>query len=228
MKIRDFICSNDIVLNDYTTYPTYVRKMRITKSLNEYNLDEFLKHNNYYIVGLHTTRLTDFEISQIKNNGLNCGEKEFLITKVQNLPNTIEQNIKVELLKFLQDKEPKANDCICCGYGYLDLINDIRRTRIFAQHWGGETIYDYYTDYTRKNQKRLKYIQEKLAQISYPCIVLLRIPYHVFSESINYYSLFSLLSKRNYKDITGSLNVKTKHLEVIDIIKLDSEYTILR
>ena len=227
MKIRDFVSSTDIVLNDYRTYPSFVRKMKTTNSLNEYELNNFLVNNNFSIVGLHTTRLTENEIEQIKNARMNCGDKDCLVNKVKNLPNSIDNSIKNELLEFLKTKTPKADNCICCGYGYLDLIKDVRKTRIFAQYWGGETIYDYYTDDTKKNQLRLRYIEKKLNEISYPCVVLLRIPYYLFSNSITYHSLYSLLLDNCYKNITGSLNVYTKHLEVIDIIKLDSEYLVL-
>lgn len=227
MRIKDFVSSTDIVINDYRTYPSFVRKMKTTRLLNEYELNNFLINNNFSIVGLHTTRLTENEIEQIKNTGLNCGDKDFLVNKVKNLPNSIDDSIKNELLNFLQTKTPKADNCICCGYGYLDLIEDARYTRIFAQHWGGETIYDYYTDDTRKNQQRLKYIEKKLNEISYPCVVLLRIPYYLFFKSTIYHSLYSLLLNNCYKNITGSLNVRTEHLEVIDIIKLDSEYIFL-
>lgn len=228
MKIRDFVSSTDIVLNDYRTYPTFVRKMKYANILDEYELNNYLVNKNFSIVGLHTTRLTESEIELIKTTGLNCGDKYLLINKVKNLPNSIDDSIKEELLNFLRTKTPKADNCICCGYGYLDLDKDPKTTRIFAQHWGGETIYDYYTDDTRKNKQRLKYIEKKLNDISYPCVVLLRIPYSLFSDSILYHSLYSFLSKSCYKNITGSINVYTKHLEVINVIKLDSEYIVLK
>lgn len=69
-KIRELLKSNDIIPNIVSTYPT--------DALNVNSENDFFsclkKHNSHFLC-YHITRLTEYEINEIKNNGLSWGCK---------------------------------------------------------------------------------------------------------------------------------------------------------
>ncbi len=226
-KLRTNLNNTDWLPNVEDTYPPdllYLRTGPYEEDLEELFYSK-LYESNYSIIGYHCTRLTKFEIENIKNHGLSFGGKELIIKKVSNLPNELNK-YKLKLVDLIhQDNSTQADDQICFSYGFLDLDNDPAYDKIFLKNWGGESIYKYYDnpyskDFSPQEQQEIK---EKLRKISIPCIIVLRCPLKV-----EYNLNFSHISKKfmRYSDDVETLRgamviTKDVKFEVVEIVDLN-------
>lgn len=219
------LTNKDIIINNKRTWPKEV--FEILKKSNcdmiESDLAHYLSANNYSLIGIHCTRLTDFEIVDIKSNGLEIASKELFIKKINNLPNTISKAIKSELTSHINSlSEIQAKDQICCSCGFLDLKKDDKLDKIFTKNWGGETIYNYYdrnggeTDHQRK-------IGNLINRISYPCLIIIKAKIYSNTSLYNEYSSLIRQGLKNcFKRLSTSFYIKNKEVEVLDIININS------
>ena len=94
-KIKELLKSNDIIPNIASTYPI--------DALNVNSEKEFIacikKHNCNFLC-YHITRLTEYEINDIRNNGLSWGSKTLCLNKIANLPSCCDW-FKDELIKHI-------------------------------------------------------------------------------------------------------------------------------
>lgn len=216
LRIRNLLIEKDIIPNIIETYPN-----NALLAPTEESFYGCLYGNNCNILCYHISRLTHEEIINIKKFGLVFGSKDLLYNKVKNLPSCCDW-FKAELIEHIKKlRETQADNAICASYGYLDLEKDPGCDNIFHINWGGETIYNYYDKGNRFRDERLQKIHETLQQISYPCIIILRVDIPTFCNS-ELHSLFARLKKtKDSKKIFGSLYIENTVPEVVDIIDLN-------
>lgn len=219
-KVRNKLKDKDIVINIEETYPEYLMDIKKKKEHNEDKFYEYIYQNNHSYILLHRTRLTDFEINDIKTNGMSLGGKDVLIKKIKNLPACCD-DIKPKLLSHVYNlRQTRADEAICSYFGNLHLANDDENDKVFWNYWGGESIYTYYIDESTPQKKE---IRERLQCQSKPCVILLRYPADI-EVSLEQKNLYNRFMNENISNIVGSIWVERIAPEVIDIVDL-SEYS---
>lgn len=143
---------------------------------NKYNIEftEFTKSfnalilsTNQQILCYHATRLMDYEVELIKQNGLRKCTQELRKEKIDNLlSNNIIDNQTYESLNkenILNVKgEARLNlTYVLWGYNILDISDDGQYAN-FLNYYGGEVVYKLCPDH----------IEKKLQQLSKPYVVL--------------------------------------------------------
>jgi hypothetical protein len=218
-KIKDHIKNGDIVINIEETYPDFILDMKRNNVYDEDLFFTYLYQNDFSFIAYHCTRLTDFEISEIKSNGMAKGGKELLRNKIMCLPKSCD-DIREELLNHIDGlRETQADSSICVSFGNLDLVTDKACDKIFTQFWGGESIYNFYDNTDSFTSKRLQYIKNKLQLISTPCIILLRCPKDA-QLALSYTYYYEKFMEQNIDELFGSMCIKNCIPEVLDIIDL--------
>lgn len=178
---------------------------RITTSI-----EEILKE--YLIVGIHCTKLMDYEISDIINNGLRPLNKDFANQRVEKLYK--KGLISKDLKNKLENKEEliaKNRNGKIFVFHCLSTLKDESGLNRLLGYWGGESLYAYI-----KNTKELK-------QIGTSCIVFTSI-------KIKELDIYPGLSKRmlafyfndNYYPHDTDSIIESK-LNVIRIIRKDEK-----
>lgn len=218
-SLRKIVKEKDIVFNIEETYPTFLLEMKLNKVYNEDLFYTYLYQNDFSFIAYHCTRLTDFEISEIKSKGMARGGKELLRSKITCLPKSC-VDIREELLNHVNGlRETQADSSIYVSFGNLDLVADKACDKIFTNYWGGESIYNFYDNIDGFTSKRLQYIKNKLQTISTPYIILLRCPKDAQAALSNTYYYENFMTK-NISELFGSMCIKNCVPEVIDIIDL--------
>ena len=221
-KIKSHIVYKDLIPNIKETYPQIALDMKINNTFDEEMLHTYLYQNKFCLVGYHCTRLTDFEINEIKAVGFSLGGKELLCKKVKKLPKECD-DIKNELLDYIGNLSyTQADSSIYFSFGKLNFDVDKGYDKIFTQNWGGETIYNYYDrHYKDKTEKEhMKYVKEKLQAVSKPCIILLRCPFGI-GDVREYTYFYDGLKNEAIENIFGSMCIKNYIPKVIDVIDLN-------
>lgn len=213
-KIRESLKSNDIIPNIVSTYPI--------EALNVNSENKFfacLKEHNCNFLCYHITRLTEYEINDIRNNSLSWGSKTLLRNKIANLPSCCDW-FKDELIKHITNlRETQAENMICLSYGYLDLEEDPAYDNIFHTNWGGETIYNYYDKGNCFQDEHSRKIYKTLQKISFPCLIIVRVTAHSFLSMPQF--LFEKIQNKNIEQISGSIEICDELPEIVDIINLN-------
>lgn len=224
LGVHFHITNNDIIPNDISTYPQEIVLMIQNAGTFEGDLFKFFESNNYNIICWHATRLTEKEIKDIEENGMNTDDHaDFFEQKIKDLPNQINIDIKRELLNHIENiKETQSEGRIYASYGVFDLENDYRGDKIFLKNWGGETIYNYYDNPYKKNQEHLNYIKEELRKVSYPCIVCLRISIQKLLQ-INpcfFVDFCNQIKNSDLQLFSGNLCTEKNNFEVVNVLKV--------
>ena len=203
-----------IFVNMIDTYPD--------GALRAETADEFydlLREEASGIICQHITRLTEQEIQSIKEHGLQLGSKEMLKSKINNLPDSCNW-FKKEMIDHIEQQPIRANNASCMSYGRIDWESDSACNKVFANNWGGENIYNYYDDGSICPDLRNKRIIEELKNISFPCVVLIKVSVNSFIKS-QLGCLFEKIKERGIENVTGAIYLENEKPEVIDVIRLD-------
>lgn len=157
-----------------------------------YSIYIYVKHKiKYYIYInkqefklIHFTRLMDYEIEEIKKNGMRILNNNLIKEKIYNLYknkiiNLREYNILLNKIKnFINYNQDNVNSnfnrIFFSNYDYGHMENNINQ---LIQKWGGEFIYRRYDDDKNYNKNSLEI---KLTRISKPYIIIINIPYYRF------------------------------------------------
>lgn len=170
-----------------------------------YNIQEIIK--NEFIVGIHCSRLIDYEIEEIKNNGLQILNSENAIDKINTAFNKgfLSNESRNDLLKIDVFNDNDRKGMLCC-FLCFSTLKESEGIDCFFESWGGESIY-----YFAKRKEELK-------KIGMPCLVLLSIK---ISELSFFYKLseIMLLIFFNASDATDPNTELEKDTEVIAIIR---------
>lgn len=213
-KIKRLLRTNDIIPNIVSTYPKDALKAK-----SEECFYSCLKENNCNIICYHISRLTEYEIQHILNNGLTMGTKQLFRTKINNLPNCCNW-FKNELLYHIDNlRYTQAENAICASYGFLDLEEDLACDNIFHTNWGGETIYNHYDHGDRFYDEHCKKIHSTLQKISYPCLIIVRVTAKSFCSCLN--SLYEKIKSEDINKISGAIEITDVLPEIVEIIDLD-------
>jgi len=212
--IRELLKSNDIIPNIASTYPIDALNVN-----SEKEFVECIKNHNCNFLCYHITRLTEYEINDIRNNGLSWGSKTLCLNKIANLPSCCDW-FKDELIKHITNlRDTQADDMICLSYGYLDLDEDPAYDNIFHTNWGGETIYNYYDKGDGFQNEHSRKIHNTLQKISFPCLIIVRVTAHSFFSLPKL--LFEKIQNENKEQISGSIEISNELPEIVDIIDLN-------
>lgn len=123
------------------------------------NLEVILE--KYNIVGFHCTKLMDYEVSDIQNNGLNPLNKNFSNQRIEKLyrKGFISKDLKSELINKDELDDEYRKGRIFVFHCLSTLKDEWGLNRLFG-YWGGESLYTYL-----KNTNELK-------SIGISCIIL--------------------------------------------------------
>lgn len=218
------ITPQDILLNNINTYPRFIVDSIKNKTIDKANCDNYLNSNNYNIVVFHCSRLTLYEIENIKTNGLKFGSKKLFYDKITNLPSNVRKETKENLINHIRNlKEIQAESSICVSFGKLDFNKDKGYDKIFTLNWGGETIYNYYDKGDNFDDEYLKSVKEELDLVSIPCIICVRLKNKDIFDKISLYDIIS--EQDNVEEYFGSnwisSNVATQIIDIVNLCEYD-------
>ena len=222
--LKSLIQPKDIVPNLIETFPSEFKN----KLFGEEEFYSYLVKNQYNCVCYHITRLTENELIDIKNNGIKFGNKEFLISRINNLPSDYKE-IKEFLLKNIEvefSNESDENNLVFAFYGRLDLKNNIADNNSFFNNWGGEAIYRYIDRNDNFSDPFLRRTHEKLQRISKPYLIVLRTSENIslITQSGNIYKDYV---SSNTNNSFGSFAL-TEIPETIKTIELTDEKIMIK
>ncbi|MGF1832182.1 hypothetical protein [Photobacterium sanguinicancri] len=136
------------------------------------------------LVGYHCTKLTPYEIEDVRLNGMKLQNLESLKQRVLRLESTAEitETVAKELISINQaDDRNRAGMLWFCFYEpHLAGFYGIQR---FFKSWGGEALYNHHEN--RKNTG------EVLKKIGVPCVIKARVVIESLKES--YYPCSALI-----------------------------------
>ena len=219
VNIKSLIQPKDIVPNLIETFPAELK----SKTFSEEKFYSYLAENQYNFVCYHITRLTEDELIDIKNNGMKFGNKQFLISRINNLPSGHE-DIKELLLNNIElefSNNSDENNLFFVFFGCLDLKNNIADNNSFFNNWGGEAIYRYIDEGDNFSNPILKSVHERLQKISKPYLIVLRTSENI-SQTIQSGNIYQDYISSNTNNTFGSFAL-TEIPEVIKIIDLTED-----
>lgn len=214
-------------LKQTTGYADPFLKMNKYHDKYEEYFNEFhniVKNTHFTLICYHATRLTKYEVNDIRENGLRCFDKETITKKIDLLYNNKYISLKEKnfLIKknLLNQEQDRANK-IFYVTGYYDIsYNSHNKSFIFdcLNNYGGEIIYN-----LTENAKLL----EKLKSHSNPYIVILQIN----SKKIDTYQLANLIFKnfnsKTLNFISCCENSCTNISSILDIVSVNKNSKIV-
>ena len=211
---------NDILINDISTYPKDLQKLMQSKEFCEKDFVKYFNNkSNYNVIGVHFTRLFDYEIDDILFNGLHSDDTEDYRIKIKRMPIEFE-SYKNDLLNYVSNqKNKRSNGKIYFDIGKIEINDD---NIDLLKYWGGETLYSYYTNpYDIREEFEL--LKKKFLEYTYPCMVILSMQaYKFFNEFYNNLSILSEIKSNkivNYgnEHYTNKINIKVVNVTPINI-----------
>jgi hypothetical protein len=213
--IGNLLTENEIIINDLSTYPKEITDKIETKVLCEDDLQNFFYKSKYNVVGVHLTRLFNYEIDDIKINGLNSDSDISYRKKILNMPSEFDK-YKNELIKFVCNQNNKRSN----GYIYFDVgkIQIDICNEIFLKNWGGETLYCYY-DHLRGMSKYEKQLAAELRKKTIPCAIIIKAnAYTFFTSFLKNEDLLENMLSGNIQDYRNECCVEQSYVKVIDVV----------
>lgn len=168
--------------------------------------------NQHSIIGIHCTKLLDWEIKDIEETGLKPLDRTFANKRVEKAfkAKLISKELKTKLIDKKELSEVYKKGCIWF-FHCLDTLKDENGVNKFLGLWGGESLYN-----SVKNNQELK-------NIGIPCIVFTSI-------KINELDMYPKLSERMisfyFNDncfVYDNDSVLNTNLKVLRIVRRDEE-----
>ncbi|MBE7646139.1 hypothetical protein [Tenacibaculum finnmarkense] len=221
-EIIDIIKNNENLLKEFLKKESHIDKLAIEDVMLRYNRPENIYRKQwdiiineidnmleqYSIVGIHCTKLLDWEIEDIKQNGLKPLSKTCIKNKIEKAfkQNFLSIRLKDKLINKKEVNEDNRKGNIYVFHCLENLRDERGLNRLFGL-WGGESLYSYIKD------------NQELKNIGTPCIAFTSI-------KINEINFNPELSKRiiaiyfndNYFDHDTDSVIKTD-LKVLRIVK---------
>lgn len=223
----NFFSKRDIILNDICTYPKELLNELIKKEFDEDDFPNYFYINSAYsVVGVHFTRLMDWEIRDIEQTGLQSDNFIDYSKKIDRLPTEFDE-FKFQLKQFVKANRRSHNQI------YFDVgrVNLYYGNAIFLKNWGGETLYCYYDNQFRNKTAEKVELGRKLRNISTPCVVIVRT--NAYEFFINYCDIQGLTESiktnqiQNYSNEARIDKEKVSVVGVIPIKEVSSLYGLL-
>ena len=206
---------NDILINEFNTYPENLKKQMRCKEFCEDDFKNyFYEKTHYNVVGVHFTRLFDYEISNIKTYGLHSDDSTDYYSKIQRLPSEFD-DYKRELIAFVEAPFHKRSH----GKIYFDVgkIDIYFGNSVFLKNWGGETLYCYYDSLKYKDKDLL--LANRLRKQTIPCVVIVKVnAYQFFAEFKNNEGLIESIQNNDLLNYKNEVSIDKDEVSVIDVI----------
>lgn len=212
------ITTNDIIINEKNTYPKSLIRQMACEDFQEYDLVEFFRNQVHFnIIGVHFTRLFDYEIKDVKNYGLHSDDTVDYERKINRMPKEF-QCYKHDLIKYISNQRNKrSNGRIYFDIGRIEITID---NSVFLENWGGETLYSYYTN-PENNRQDLENLKGKLKKNTCPCMVIIRMcANQFFDEYPDNKSIVNYCKSNNIMNYEGEHCSDGKFIKVVDVIPL--------
>jgi hypothetical protein len=222
-NILDLIQRNEIYLKEFLSYEKKKRqekdfKKRIKLSPNKNKelwdstlneISEELKGQN--IVGIHCTKLMDYEITEVQEVGLLPLNKEHAIKRVEKLyrKGFISKKLKDEITNKSELEDSNRVGAVYVFHDTKTLKNEYGLRKLFC-FWGGEAIFQYL-----KNPKPLFFL-------GIPCIVVVSINSNDIDLSCFAETMLCIYFKNGYKRLSMESAIDRK-LKVLEVIQRDSK-----
>ncbi len=213
---RTVLTSNDIVINDITTYPKELLKDIFCGGTGATLKKFFGSETSYSVIGVHFTRLFDKEICDIRKHGLRSDDFEDYSRKIQQLPKEFD-DYKSKLISYVNNPCNRQSDGkIYFDIGKIEINGD---NAVFLENWGGETLYNYYCPFNQNNE--LRRLGDMLRHNSTPCIVIIRInAQKFFSEYINNDILVDCIRNEKLLFYRDEFCINKDDVQVVDVMPL--------
>lgn len=214
------LTATHILINDISTYPKDLQNLMQRKEFCGYDFKKYFNENTHYnVIGVHFTRLFDYEIEDIKINGLHSDCTIDYKRKISCMPKDF-ASYKNDLLNYVSNqKNKRSNGKIYFDIGKIEITDD---NIDLLKYWGGETLYSYYTN-PYDIREEFEVLKNKLLEHTYPCIVVLSTQaYKFFNEFYDNLSILNgIKSNRivNYENehCTNKVNIKVVNVIPINI-----------
>lgn len=214
--LKNSLTTNDILINEISTYPKNIINQIMSEGYSEDIFKNYFYENtNFNVIGVHFTRLFNYEIDDIKANGLHSDGSADYNLKIQRLPSEFD-NYKPKLIAHIENPLNKRSD----GYVYFDVgrIELYYGNSVFLKHWGGETLYTYY-DKLVNTDKELIQLGNRLRKLTIPCIVIVKVnAYKFFVEFKDEEDLVEYIQENQLSGYKNELWIDKDEVEVFDII----------
>lgn len=213
------LTTDDILINDMNTYPLYLKKLVASKEFYEGDFVKyFYKSTNYNVIGVHFTRLFDYEIEDIKINGLHSDNTEAYRRKINRMPKEFE-SYKNDFFKHISNlKNKRSNGKIYFDVGKIEITED---NIDLLKFWGGETLYSFYTNpYSIRQDFEL--LKKMLKEHTYPCMVALSMQaFRFFNEFYDNLSILNGIKSNRVKNYENEHCTNKNNVKVIDVIPIN-------
>lgn len=217
--IKNKISTIDIIINDLSTYPKDLIREIMVKDFKIVDFKNYFRNSYYNVVGVHFTRLFDYEISNININGLHSDDTSDYKAKINLMPKKYDE-YKNDLLNYISKQENKrSKGAVYFDVGNVCITDD---NRIFLENWGGETLYSYYDNPYCENEdiKKLKWM---LKADTCPCAVVLRVKANQFFEYFpDTETLIDCIKKGCISEYVNEHLMDKNSVNVLNIIPINS------
>lgn len=211
--ISDLRESNSILLNDIKSYPA-----EIINIIKNSQFDDRLLLN-FNIIGVHFTRLFDYEVEDIKIHGLHSDDTADYKSKINRMPKEFNK-FKLDLIKYVSAPKNKRSDGnIHFDVGKIEITED---NIIFLKCWGGETLYSIFESSTF-NKQDSEQLQIMLAKNTSPYMVVVCMQaFQFFAEYADNKSIKNCIESNTIKNYEGEHFTDKSNIRVIDVIPIKS------
>lgn len=164
------------------------------------------------LVGIHCTKLMDYEIEEIIKNGLMPLEKSYAINRVNKLYKNglISEKLKNEIANKSELEENERVGKVFTFYNIstLQFEDGLRK---FFTYWGGESIFQYLED------------SSELRKIGIPCIIFISMNIENIPQNIKLGERFLCIFFNDYYCPTGMEFSFNKKIDVLKVIQRDNK-----
>lgn len=225
----DYIEENIEIINDYFVGRKKSNSSSLYTNKNyediESKFKEILLNTDCELICYHATRLVNYEVEDIKQNGLMISTEDFINKKIDllkknSLINDEERDIlkKINLLNKPEQKKIRENKINFC-YGKqiinLDKDNNLSLYNFYA-NYGGEIIF-------KGLLKKYDDLQQKLNEISKPYLIICSIKLCNIENVVESWGpeLIEYFYKKGCNEINKQFSITSNYSKLLDIIEIN-------
>lgn len=225
----DYIKENIEIIEDYFDERKKSNYSSLYTNKNyediESKFKEILLNTDCELICYHATRLVDYEVEDIKQNGLATSTEDLINKKIDllkrnSLINDEERDIlkKINLLNKPEQKKIRENKInFCYGKQKINLHKDNNSSLYnFYANYGGEII-------NFGLLKENKDLQQKLNKLSKPYLIICSIKLCNIEDAVRSWApeLIEYFYKKGCNEINKQFSITSNYSKVLDIIEID-------
>ena len=210
--------------NDIRTYPKELIEEISIKDFDEDDFPNYFYENSYNVVGVHFTRLMEWEIRDIEQRGLHSDNFADYSKKIDQLPTEFDE-FKFQLKQFVKSNK-RSHNMIYFDIGRVNLYHG---NTVFLRNWGGESLYCFYDNQFRDKTAEKVALGQSLRKISIPCIVIVRV--NAYDFFINYYDIQGLtesIKTGQVKNYSNEARINRENVSVVGVVPIKEVGNIYR